>query len=745
MSKEPWIIESQLRCEQLQLGLDPLHIPSLSILFSDAEVDDKRNDYEEILSVIHFFVDKMLELMKGIPLLIIITDENGCILEMAGDTAIKNVISESGIRVGLVFEEKEAGTNSINLSLAHRKPIQLIGDDHFFHFLKGSACYSVPFQYADINNLLGTITIMTTMDQHNPFLLAMLSTVVDSIERELLLRKQNRTLHILNQIVIETTRNGIIITDREGHITECNKLAEILTQSIKKDVLQKPIAEPKINKFIQEVLHSGVEYENIELIMYHNNPEQQLVCLFDAFPIHDENMQLLGAFAQFRDITERYNVQNQINYLAHHDDLTGLPNRRFFTQQLSKLLDESAEDNRIFAVMFLDLDRFKKINDNLGHNHGDILLRLVAQRLQTYCEPFNYVVSRMGGDEFTILLQDIKLESQAVQFAESLIQAFEQTFAVDEYDIYITTSIGIAYYPRDGTDADTLMKHADIAMYMAKDEGNNNYSLFKPLKNNATIEQLSLESSIRKALQNEQFVLYYQPQVDIISGHVIGIEALIRWQHPNLGLVPPGKFIPIAEQTGLIGPIGEWVLETACKQNQTWIEHGYEPVKVSVNISARQFLKQNFVDTIKRILADTQLDPQYLELEITESMTMDVDVAIDVLGQLKQLGIQICIDDFGTGYSNLYYLKLFSIDRLKIDRSFIRDMMTDTIDADIVATIIAMAHNLGIDVIAEGVETEEQLNFLRTEGCYEVQGFYYHTPLPENQIEMLFMRQESYR
>ncbi|MBD0383201.1 EAL domain-containing protein [Paenibacillus sedimenti] len=738
MNNESWISESKWRCEKL--GIDPSSIPSFSTFLSEADLNQKRGEYEEILSVINFFVHKMLELMKGIPLLIMISDEKGCILEMAGDEAIKSVVNESGIRVGLVFKEHEAGTNSINLALEHRYPFQLVGDEHYYKFLTASACYSVPFQYTDISNLLGTITIMTTIDQHNPFLLAMLCTVVDSIERELLLKKQNRRLHILNQVVIETTRNGIIITDREGIITEFNKFAEILTGSIKQDVIYKPISDVNTKRFIGEVLQTGKEYEDMELMLHPKQGQDELVCLFDAFPIHDENMQIMGAFAQFRDITERYHTQKQINYLAYHDDLTGLPNRRYFAGHVADLLRHGAKNNSIFAIMFLDLDSFKKINDTLGHNNGDTLLKLVADRLKICCHAPNQLVSRMGGDEFTIVLQEITDHIDAIHVAEQIIQTFEKPFAIDGYEFYITASIGIAFYPHDGMNAETLMKNADIALYRAKDEGKNNYAIFKPTQNSGGLERLTLENSIRKALQQEEFVLYYQPQIKLQTGEIIGTEALVRWKHPTLGLVPPGKFIPIAEETGLIVPLGEWVLRTACRQNQIWKEKGFAPMKVSVNLSSRQFSKQNLVDTVKRILLETELDPQYLELEITESMTMNVEIAIEVLGKLKELGIQICIDDFGTGYSNLYYLKLFSIDRLKIDQSFVRDIMTDTNDADIVATIIAMAHKLGIDVIAEGVENKDQLDFLRSQNCHEVQGFYYHRPLPANEIEQLFTR-----
>ncbi|UOF91978.1 EAL domain-containing protein [Fodinisporobacter ferrooxydans] len=739
MNIEPWyIVESKKKCKDL--GIDPQGTPSFSTILSDSELRRKRVEYEEILSVIDFFAHKLLELMEGIPLLIITSDECGCILDMAGDAAIKNIINETGIKIGLIFKEEEAGTNSLSLALQYRKPIQLIGSNHYFKFLESSACYSVPFQYSDANDVLGTITIMTSIDQHNPFLLAMLCTLVDSIERELLLIKQNRKLHILNQIVIETTRNGIIITDKEGKVTEFNKFAEILTGVKKQDILQKTITDVEIGHFIIEVLKNGKEYENIELsINQENRHHEQIVCLFDSFPIYDKKSQLMGAFGQFRDITERHKAQNQINYLAYHDDLTGLPNRRFFIKHITDLLEHSENNKSTFAIMFLDLDRFKIINDNLGHNTGDILLQLVSERLKGCLSP-NDVVARLGGDEFTILLKEITCISDAIYVADGIIKVFEKPFSVNDYEFYITTSIGISFYPHDGINAEMLMKHADIAMYRAKEQGKNNYVVYKPTKDNRGIEHLTLESSLRKALQNEEFVVFYQPQFDSKTGTIIGAEALVRWNHPIIGLIPPGKFIPIAEETGLIVSIGDWVLRTACGQNKKWQEQGFPPIKVAVNLSSRQFLKQDLVQNIENVLFESKLDPKYLELEITESMTINVNYAVEVLGRLKNLGIQISIDDFGTGYSNLYYLKIFSIDTLKIDQSFIRDMMTDNNNADIVATIISMAHTLGLDVIAEGVETKEQMDFLNTLGCYGIQGYLFAPPLPAEKFETLLRK-----
>lgn len=733
MEIEPlFITNSKLRCKKF--GIEPNGTPDFTTFLLDTELSLKRLKYDEILRVIDGFVNKMLEIIKDIPLLIIISDENGFILKMAGDAAIKSVVEQTGIKPGLGFREEEAGTNSINLALELLQPVELIGSNHFFKFLKASACYSVPFQYTDNNHVLGTITIMTSVDQHNPFLLPLLCTIVDSIERELLLKKQNSKLHILNQIVMSTTRNGIIITDKEGNITEYNKYAEILTGKSKKSVLKKSLNKLSFGQLIEEVLHSEKEFSDIQFTFTSGKKDEPIICLADAFPIRDENLRILGGLVQFRDITERHKAQEQINYLAFHDELTGLPNRRFFQKYLKEVLEKSEDNKSIFAVMFIDLDRFKIINDNLGHNNGDVLLKMVAKRIKNTTP--NETVARLGGDEFTIILQDINHISNAVSMAEQLICEFEKPFTLGGYDLFVTASIGIALYPHDGTNAEMLMKHADIAMYRAKEQGRNNYNIYKPIKANNGLDQLTLESSLRKGLQNEEFELYYQPQIDMKTGQIIGAEALIRWNHPKLGVISPGTFIPVAEETGLIVSIGEWVIREACQQIQEW--KYFDPYfKISVNLSVRQFLNQNLVEKIRKILLETNTDPQCLELEVTESMTMDVDHTIEVIGQLKSLGVKISIDDFGTGYSNLYYLKKFSIDGLKIDKSFVRDIMVDTNDADIVATIVAMAKNLGIDVIAEGVETEEQLNFLLKHGCNKAQGYLFHPPIPAEKFALL--------
>lgn len=446
------------------------------------------------------------------------------------------------------------------------------------------------------------------------------------------------------------------------------------------------------------------------------------------------NERVSGYIAICKDITERKRAEEQNRYLAYFDDRTGLPNRRLFRDRLQDALQACSLTNRRIAVMYLDIDRFKLVNDSFGHDYGDILLMQVAERLQR-CPSDNDVLARTEGDEFAIFFNGIGDEAELLQLVRKVDGAFEEPFMLGEYQIHVTVSIGIAFSGCDSDDANSLMTYADIALSRAKEKGKNNYQVFNSDMKSISLHKLTLENELRKALAHEQFLLYYQPQVEVVSGRIVGVEALIRWYHPERGMVPPKDFIPFAEETGLIGPIGEWVLHEACRQNKQWQQLGYPPIPISVNLSTRQFLQSNLKYRIAQVLEETGLEARYLELEITESMTMDVEYATGSLLELKQLGVQISIDDFGTGYSSLYYLKKFPIDKLKIDQSFVRDIMTDPNDAAIVATIISMTRHLNLRVIAEGVETEEQLHFLSENHCNEVQGYWFSPPVSASRME----------
>jgi diguanylate cyclase (GGDEF)-like protein len=425
----------------------------------------------------------------------------------------------------------------------------------------------------------------------------------------------------------------------------------------------------------------------------------------------------------------------EIEHLAYHDALTGLPNRPLFMDRLIVALAQAARSHQKLAVFFLDLDRFKDINDSLGHTTGDSLLKSVAERVRR-CVREGDTVARFGGDEFTLMIPKIENIEDAAKIAQKIIDTLKIPFVINEREMFVTTSIGISVYPGDGTDPETLVRNADTAMYRAKDQGRDNYQLYAPAMNARALERLALENMLRKAVGQNELVLFYQPQVDAKTRSVIGVEALIRWKHPELGLLPPAIFIGVAESSGLIVPIGEWTLRTACRQIRTWQRKLDSDIRVAVNLSARQFQQADLVDTIRSAIDDAGIHPSSLEVEITESNAMqNAENTMYTLRELKNLGVRISMDDFGTGYSSLNYLKRFPIDTLKLDKSFINDVTTDPSDASIVSAVIQMAHSLRLNVVAEGVEREEQLDFLVGQKCDTIQGYYFSQPLPVDQLE----------
>ena len=433
----------------------------------------------------------------------------------------------------------------------------------------------------------------------------------------------------------------------------------------------------------------------------------------------------------------RKQVEERVRRLAHYDELTGLANRTMFTERLQHAINRARRADRSAVVLFIDLDRFKNINDTLGHDAGDYVLKEVAHRLQSNLRESD-TVGRLGGDEFIVLLEEPPRPLNAAVVAQKILTALCRPYSVKGQEFDITASIGISTYPNDGADIQTLMKNADIAMYRAKEQGKNNFQFYSAQFNVHSIERLTLESSLRRALERDEFVLHYQPKLDVVSGRITGVEALLRWEQPSQGLIPPAQFIELAEETGLIVPIGEWVLRTACQQSVDWQSQGCPPVRVAVNLSPRQFASEKLLDDVTRALARTGMNPALLELEITESVvTHHPEQTVVLLQQLKALGIHLSIDDFGTGYSSLSHLKRFPLDTLKIDRTFIRDLPGDADDAAITQAIIAMAHSLRLSVVAEGVETAEQMSFLRALDCEEIQGYYFSKPQPAEAIATL--------
>ncbi len=421
---------------------------------------------------------------------------------------------------------------------------------------------------------------------------------------------------------------------------------------------------------------------------------------------------------------------------AHYDALTELPNRILLNDRLDFMLAHARRNGQILAVLFLDLDRFKFANDSLGYSAGDLVLQEVARRLKRTVREVD-AVFRLGNDEFAVILEEISHIEDAAKVAKKIQKVFAKPFAIEKsgHEVYISASIGISLFPYDGVDMDTLVKNAETAMHRAKEQGENSYQHYTPSMNSKALEHLTIEYRLHKALEQNEFLVYYQPQVDIRTNAVVGAEALIRWRHPEIGLVSPGEFIPIAEETGLIIPIGEWVLRTACSQVKQWRRLGHEDLRISVNLSARQFQQQVILDKVREAIEEADLPVNTLELEITESIGMkNAELTVRILSALREMGVRLSIDDFGTGYSSLNYLKRFPVDVLKIDQSFVRDISVDQDDEAIVEIVINIAHALKLEVIAEGVETEEQLAFLRAKGCDEVQGYYYSPPIPADQF-----------
>ncbi len=489
-------------------------------------------------------------------------------------------------------------------------------------------------------------------------------------------------------------------------------------------------------------------------------------------PVFDKERKLLGFQSVSRDITEQKKIEIQmqsdlerLEYVAQHDSITGLPNRIIFQDRLRQAIVQARLHGKIIGLLYFDLDGFKRINNTLGHSTGDLLLHLVSQRLLK-CITEEDTLTRLSGDEFALLLPSLDDQQMAVRVIHSILLAFKKPFRIEKQEIYLTASIGASFFPDDGTTFELLLKHAYNAMFKAKETGKHTFQLYAPASNVAALEQLAFENQLRKAIEREELLLHYQPQIklpppdlsfivrneyygdseyddeqDTPEYRIVGAEALVRWNHPELGAISPAKFIPVAESTGMITAIGEWVLREACRQTKRWQEQGLPPIHISVNISPWQFKHSNLTQLILDVLEETQLDPQYLELEITESVLMDDSEKIhQTMEKLHQMGIKIAIDDFGTGYSSLLYLKRFPIEVLKIDRSFIKNLNEDPSDAAITKGIIALAQSLSLSTVAEGVQSKKQLNFLRSLGCHRIQGFIFSQGLPKEEFERLLRR-----
>jgi diguanylate cyclase (GGDEF)-like protein/PAS domain S-box-containing protein len=541
------------------------------------------------------------------------------------------------------------------------------------------------------------------------------------------------------QVTLNSIGDAVVCTDITGNITFMNLVAEKMTAWPLKEASGRPMDE--VFRFLDATTHDATP-NPMEIAVDQNQtvhlPANCILVRRDGFeipiedsvaPIHDRQGHATGAVIVFRDVSAARAMAVQMAHSAQHDFLTGLPNRMLLQDRLSQAIILAARHSKKVAVLFLDLDGFKHINDSLGHPIGDKLLQSIAACL-VECVRGSDTVSRQGGDEFVVLLSEVAQAEDAAITARRMLQSVAEAHAIDLHDLHVTTSIGLSVYPDDGLDAETLIKNADTAMYQAKENGRQSYQFFKPVMNVRAVERQSIEESLRRALERQEFTLHYQPKVNLKSGEITGAEALLRWTHPIRGSVSPAKFIPVAEDCGLILPIGHWVLLEACKQARAWLDAGLPLATIAVNISAMEFRGENFLENVFAVLQETGLDPRSLELELTESVLMKrAESAASVLKALRDRGVQVAVDDFGTGYSSLSYLRKFPIDALKIDQSFVRQITTTPNDTAIVSAIISMGRSLKLRIVGEGVETLEEMAFLKAHLCDEAQGYYFGRPV----------------
>jgi len=489
----------------------------------------------------------------------------------------------------------------------------------------------------------------------------------------------------------------------------------------------------------REVVELGLPLLGVEQTQHQAGGKEATLRLTKV-PLYDELGKIDGVLGIFENITKQKQAQDRIHLLSQYDNLTGLPNQTLFRDRLDQALARAHRLREHLAVLFLDLDRFKAINNALGHATGDALLKAVSARLNETLRGDD-TIAKMGGDSFTLLLPCIRQEDDAARVAGKLLEHLAHPFQIGEHELYLSCSIGVAICPSDGEDAETLIRNASTALNQAKEQGRNSYRHYAPAMNARAVSRMTLESHLYKALERGEFLLHFQPQIETSSGSLIGAEALVRWMHPLRGMVSPVEFIPLAEETGVIVPLGEWVLKQSCRQARLWQECGWPPIRISVNLSAKQLRAKNFPETVRAILEETGLDARWLGLEITESSIMeDVDTSIATLKELKAMGIFLSIDDFGTGYSSLSYLKRFPVDMVKIDRSFVMDIPAQQDDAAIVSAVIAMSDTLGLKVLAEGVENAAQLEFLRQRNCHKIQGYFISKPLPADEFCSFYER-----
>lgn len=563
-----------------------------------------------------------------------------------------------------------------------------------------------------------------------------LQSIINGIENPIMVIKDDYNIEIMNTALHENIDFNLV-ADKEH--PKCYEVSHKRTTPC--DGSEHPCP-------LRQVIETK-EYTTVVHEHYDKDGDKQYVEL-SASPLFDNEHNCVGIIESASDITEYLGVQDELReqkdileYQAHHDALTGLPNRVLFDDRLQQSIEKAKRNREKFAVFFIDLDRFKQINDSLGHKVGDKVLQEVSARINSVIRSED-TLSRLGGDEFTVLMNELKNPQDASVLAQKILDILSEPIRCENQDLYVSSSVGISLFPQDDTDAQNLLKYADAAMYKAKDEGRNNFQFYSAEMTELAFEHVAMETSLRQALVNEEFIVYYQPQINGETGELTGMEALVRWKHPTLGLVHPITFIPLAEETGLIVALDQWVMRTAMKQIVHWYAQGYNPGKVALNLSVKQLNQKDFIETLKKLLKETACKPEWIELEVTESQIMtNPDEAIKILKKINEMGIQLAIDDFGTGYSSLSYLKRLPIDKLKIDQSFISELPSDDEDVSITKAVIALSKSLNLRVIAEGVEVKEQRDFLVENGCNSIQGFFYGKPMSASSLEKFLTKKKQ--
>jgi diguanylate cyclase (GGDEF)-like protein/PAS domain S-box-containing protein len=582
-----------------------------------------------------------------------------------------------------------------------------------------------------------------------------LSNINASLRQEIEQRKRTE-LELFKQkqlaiVTLESIGDAVITTNMQSEVTYLNPVAEKMTGWSKAEAAGRPILE--VFRILNESTRK-LAANPVDVVLAHNKvcglanhtlliakSGAEYAIEDSAAPIRDQDGNILGVVLVFHDVSDARQMAQKMTYLAEHDYLTDLPNRLLLTDRITQAISAAKRRGSKLAILFFDIDHFKRVNDTLGHEVGDQLLKVLSKKLQM-CIRASDTLSRQGGDEFVVLLPELTDDAVPAEIAQKILFSIKDPISIANHELFITASIGIAVYPDDGDNVDVLTRHADAAMYHAKNSGRNNYQFFTKEMSARVAAQLTMENSLQKAISNNELLLFYQPKVSIKTGKIIGAEALIRWVHPQWGMMMPDRFIKIAEDSGLIRGIGHWVLREACTQNKKWQDSGLPEIPIAINVSVVELHHAHFTQEVTKVLLQTGLQPYHLELEVTESVAIQTEVTvINDLNKLKEMGVRLSVDDFGTGYSSLSYLKLLPVNTIKIDKSFIRDIQVDANDAAIVTAIIKMSQSLGLTVIAEGVETQAQLEFLQSHDCDEMQGYLFSRPLPADEFAALLAQQ----